>query len=222
MQRPPLSPPDPLPTDLQELGISLWNGAASLLLPALRMEEAAVAPPSVAALGTEQGAAPSPEELLLLTWGSKPQWPAGSMLRWGLGYLKHAWRDNAHFMVWSFPPQPWMPETLIKSIKLSICCWDLTTHPGWAWPQVRAAGLQKRGKEPDEPDRWSNQCPNTMATRTNSYLSGFIHFLSSLLPGSMCILLWGCNSLPPGMLGKLFCPRAQKSAQDFVWLCFLL
>lgn len=144
----PWSPPDPLPTDLQELGISLWNGATPLPFPALGTEEASVAPSSVAALRMEQGAAPIFEELPLLTWGSKPQWPADSMLWCGLGYLEHAWRDNTHFTAWSFPPQPQMPETLIKSIKLlPICYWDPTAIRGWTWSQVRAAALQKRGKE---------------------------------------------------------------------------
>lgn len=46
--------------------------------------------------------------------GSPAASAVGCVLGRGLGYLKHHWTGNAHFTIWSFPPQPQMPKTLFQ------------------------------------------------------------------------------------------------------------
>lgn len=83
---------------------------------------------------------------------------------------------------------------------------------GWTWLQVGSAAFQKTREEPDSADRWSKQCPapwqrEQIPIYLLSYMFSQACCCVPVLPGSMSILLWGCNSMPPSMLWKLFCPR---------------
>lgn len=94
--------------------------------------------------------------------------------------------DNARFTVWTSPPQPQMPETLFKKKNNKIFVHVLLgpDYLSGAEPGYRL-GLhvsRRVGKNQTRLTGEVNSVQTTMATRTNSYQSAFMHVLSSSLP----------------------------------------
>lgn len=128
--------------------------------------------------------------------------PVDCVLRRGLGYLKHHWTDNAHFTIWSFPPQPQMPETLFqreeKNPYISRPYGTGSWLSLWSWNrlQVRSAGFQMTVEEADSADRRSIQCPTPWQREQIpiyllSYMSSQACCCAPVLPGSTSILAVG-------------------------------
>lgn len=150
-----------------------------------------------------------------------------------LGYLKHHCTDNAHCTIWSFPPQPQMPETLFQRNEiihtflvhalLGAACLS-EAEPGYR------SGLRVSRRQGKNQTQLIGEV-NSVQHHGNENKFPSICFHTCLLKlaavflccqAAWAFLLWGCNSMPPSMLWKLFCPQATETEHNFVWQGFSL
>lgn len=171
--------------------------------------------------------------LLLLTQGCKLQWPADCMLRRGLGYLKHHWTDNAHFTIWSFPPQPQMPEILFQRKEKTH---TFLVHmllgpdcPSGAEPGYRS-GLQLSRRQGKNQTQLIGEVNSVQHHgNENKFLSICFHTCSLKLAAVFlcCQAAWAfcCGAATaclPQCYESYFALKQHKPKQNFVWQGFSL